>query len=284
MVGARLPRSCATCWWPSMSPAAASRSSPPPTTLRLSCLSPAGDRIAFLAWDLPDMPWDSATLFVAPVHADGALGGCHPRCRRQRRGRLSAGMVRWQRTLEFHFGRERLGTALRLGWRQGAPPLWAARRRSVATAAGVRYAQLLPAPNGSIGAVALRQGRPLLEVWDPKRGRRTRYASLASKAARIDDPVAFAGGFAALISRPTAMPEVMRIGRREVKGFAGPPAQYPAAGAAVGLSQRRQPTLPFAPADAPCMASTMPPATRRIGGRPVPCRRPSCSYMAVPPA
>src|SRR4029077_4770960 len=37
------------------------------------CLSPAGDRIAFLAWDLPDMPWDSATLFVAPVHADGAL-------------------------------------------------------------------------------------------------------------------------------------------------------------------------------------------------------------------
>ena len=30
-------------------------------------LSPDGRRLAFLAWDLPDMPWDSATLYVANV-------------------------------------------------------------------------------------------------------------------------------------------------------------------------------------------------------------------------
>lgn len=38
------------------------------------CLSPDGRRLAYLAWDLPDMPWDQSALFVAAVKADGALG------------------------------------------------------------------------------------------------------------------------------------------------------------------------------------------------------------------
>ena len=37
-------------------------------------LSPDGERIAFLGWDLPDMPWDQAALYVAPVKADGSAG------------------------------------------------------------------------------------------------------------------------------------------------------------------------------------------------------------------
>ncbi len=37
-------------------------------------LSPDGKQLAFLAWDLPDMPWDSATLFLARVDDDGRLG------------------------------------------------------------------------------------------------------------------------------------------------------------------------------------------------------------------
>ncbi|MFZ1109805.1 MAG: prolyl oligopeptidase family serine peptidase [Rhodomicrobium sp.] len=36
-------------------------------------LSPCGGFLAFLAWDLPHMPWDAARLFVAEVGADGAL-------------------------------------------------------------------------------------------------------------------------------------------------------------------------------------------------------------------
>jgi dipeptidyl aminopeptidase/acylaminoacyl peptidase len=36
-------------------------------------LSPCGGYLAFLAWDLPDMPWDAARLFVAAVAEDGAL-------------------------------------------------------------------------------------------------------------------------------------------------------------------------------------------------------------------
>jgi hypothetical protein len=36
-------------------------------------LSPCGGFLAFLAWDLPHMPWDAARLFVAEVGPDGAL-------------------------------------------------------------------------------------------------------------------------------------------------------------------------------------------------------------------
>jgi dipeptidyl aminopeptidase/acylaminoacyl peptidase len=37
-------------------------------------LSPDGSRLAFLAWNLPDMPWDAAQLFVADAADDGSLG------------------------------------------------------------------------------------------------------------------------------------------------------------------------------------------------------------------
>jgi dipeptidyl aminopeptidase/acylaminoacyl peptidase len=37
-------------------------------------LSPAGDLLAWLEWDHPDMPWDATRLRVATVAADGSLG------------------------------------------------------------------------------------------------------------------------------------------------------------------------------------------------------------------
>lgn len=36
--------------------------------------SPDGTRLAYLAWDLPDMPWDQAGLYVAPFTPSGRLG------------------------------------------------------------------------------------------------------------------------------------------------------------------------------------------------------------------
>ena len=36
-------------------------------------ISPDGARLAFLAWDLPAMPWDAAQLFVAEIAEDGAF-------------------------------------------------------------------------------------------------------------------------------------------------------------------------------------------------------------------
>lgn len=37
-------------------------------------VSPDGRRLAWVSWDLPDMPWDSATLWVADLEARGSLG------------------------------------------------------------------------------------------------------------------------------------------------------------------------------------------------------------------
>jgi dipeptidyl aminopeptidase/acylaminoacyl peptidase len=188
-------------------------------------LSPAGDRLAFLAWDLPDMPWDSATLFVASVRADGALGA--PVRVAGGNGAAAFQPVWCADKGHLSFVLDASGWGQLYVWdgakvqrrygQRGADlsrPQWVFGLRSFCLAA-----------DGSIGAVSLRRGRPLLEVWEPKRGRLRRYSKLAAKTARIDDPVAFAGGLAALISRPTAMPEVMRIGRHDVTGFAAPPAR-----------------------------------------------------------
>lgn len=37
-------------------------------------ISPDGARLAWVSWDLPDMPWDGATLWVADLTDDGNLG------------------------------------------------------------------------------------------------------------------------------------------------------------------------------------------------------------------
>ncbi|MCH9613578.1 MAG: hypothetical protein SP1CHLAM54_05830 [Chlamydiia bacterium] len=39
-------------------------------------LSPDGKKLAFITWDHPNMPWDSSTLWVANVNADGTLANC----------------------------------------------------------------------------------------------------------------------------------------------------------------------------------------------------------------
>ncbi len=37
-------------------------------------LTPDGARLAFLGWDLPDMPWDQSALYVGSLKADGSVG------------------------------------------------------------------------------------------------------------------------------------------------------------------------------------------------------------------
>lgn len=41
-------------------------------------LSPDGTRLAWLTWNLPDMPWDSTVLWTATLEEDCSLGGAHP--------------------------------------------------------------------------------------------------------------------------------------------------------------------------------------------------------------
>jgi dipeptidyl aminopeptidase/acylaminoacyl peptidase len=40
--------------------------------------SPSGDRLAYLSWEHPDMPWDGTTLFVTPIGAGGETGTPRP--------------------------------------------------------------------------------------------------------------------------------------------------------------------------------------------------------------
>ncbi|HEU0160457.1 MAG TPA: prolyl oligopeptidase family serine peptidase [Hyphomicrobiaceae bacterium] len=198
------------------------------------CLAPDGERLAFLTWDLPDMPWDSARLSIAPVAADGSLG-------KAKSIAGGNGAAAFQPTWSARTGWLYLVLDIS-GWGQ----LYAWDGSKLRRRLGRRGAELSRpqwvfgmrsyclSPEDRIAAVSLQQGTPLLEVVEPKRGRRTAYAALSRQAARIDDPVAWAGGFAALISRPTAMPEVMRIGPRGFRGFTAPGAREPALEALTG--------------------------------------------------
>ncbi len=38
------------------------------------CVAPAGDRVAWLAWDHPNMPWDGTVLYIQAWSADGPIG------------------------------------------------------------------------------------------------------------------------------------------------------------------------------------------------------------------
>ncbi len=78
-------------------------------------------------------------------------------------------------------------------------------------------------PGGRIGMVSLEQGVPLFELRDLARRSTVQYRKLQARTARIDDPIAVAGGFAALVSAPLSPPAVMRLAGERLKGF-GPPA------------------------------------------------------------
>ena len=242
------------------------------------CLAPDGARIAFLTWDLPDMPWDRARLQVASLNADGSLGTPKAVAGGQR---AAAFQPTWSaRTGWLYVVLDDSGWGQLYAWdghrlrrrlgRRGAElsrPQWVFGMRSYCLA-----------PDDAIAAVSLDQGSPVFEVAEAKRGRRTRYRA---RPARIDDPVAYAGGFAALISRPTAMPEVMRIGPRGLKGFAGASAREPALEALAGslsvgkvlafrAGTRRVYGLYYAPANAAHRgpAGARPPALLLVHGGP----------------
>jgi len=192
-------------------------------------LSPQGTQLAFLAWDLPDMPWDSAALYVAAVRPDGSLG----RPERIAGGRGGAiFQPEWGGDGRLYFVSDESGWGQLYAWDgrrtrrvHGARraelfrPQWVFGSRSYALGA-----------DGKIGLVTLARGEPRFAVRDLEADSVMIYDRLEGRAARIDDPVAFAGGFAALISRTDAAPAVMRIGKR---GFARlsppPPADIPQA-------------------------------------------------------
>jgi dipeptidyl aminopeptidase/acylaminoacyl peptidase len=69
-------------------------------------VSPAGDRLAWLEWDHPDMPWDATRLRVATFAADGSLGTPDLAA-----GGLDESIAQpeWSAAGELHFASDRTG-------------------------------------------------------------------------------------------------------------------------------------------------------------------------------
>ncbi|MGE0852215.1 MAG: prolyl oligopeptidase family serine peptidase [Hyphomicrobiaceae bacterium] len=188
-------------------------------------LSPDGTQLAFLAWDLPDMPWDSAALYVARVQTSGALG----RPRRIAGGDGSAVFQpEWDGEGRLYFAWDEGGWGSLYRWHDGK----VGRVRRLAGAELWRPQWVFGSrcfalhPDGRIAAVYTKSGLPLLEIGTPGAKAR-RYPGLQAKTARIDDPVALGSTFAALVSRRTAPPTIMRLagGRLQPLGPA-PPLEF----------------------------------------------------------
>ncbi len=85
------------------------------------CLSPDGGRLAWLAWNHPDMPWDASELWLAELDAAGTIGAPH---------RLAGGrgesifQPSWSPDGLLHFSSDRSGWWNLYRWRDGqAEPL-----------------------------------------------------------------------------------------------------------------------------------------------------------------
>jgi dienelactone hydrolase len=188
-------------------------------------LAPDGARLAFVAWDLPDMPWDSATLHVANLRADGNLA----RPRGIAGGNGSAVFQpEWGPDGHLYFAWDATGWGCLYRWdgaavmlvdRSPRAELWRAQ-----WAFGMRCFALHP--DGRFAAVYLERGLPLVRMGTlegHKAKAATAYPALQKEAARIDDATAAGAGFAALASPPAAMPAVVRLDRGRLRAVGPPP-------------------------------------------------------------
>jgi len=175
-------------------------------------LSPDGAQFAFLAWNLPDMPWDSAALYVARIGDDGSLG----RPKRIAGGSGSAAFQpEWGPDGHLYFAWDESGWGCLYRWdgeqtvlvdRSPRAELWRAQ-----WVFGMRGFALHP--DGRFAAVYSERGRPLLRQGRLSSKQRIAYRALQKEAARMEDPLAAQDSFAMLVSPPVAMPAVMRLGR-----------------------------------------------------------------------
>ena len=240
-------------------------------------LSPDGSRLAFLAWDLPDMPWDGAALYVASVAADGTPG----RPRRIAGGDGSAVLqpewgvdghlyFAWDRGgwgALYRLAGDKIGRVHRLAGAELWRPQWTLGARCFALH-----------PDGRFAAAYVRQGRPCLVVDSLERGRVATHRELGPAEARLDDPVPLGRGFAALVGRPLAAPAILQLGAGRGRQLTpSPPDGIPAGAISTGKAlQLRRPDgqrvhgFYYAPRNVGCRgpAGALPPALVLAHGGP----------------
>ena len=81
-------------------------------------LSPDGQRLAWLTWNHPNMPWDGTELWVANLGQDGSIQNAAMRGRGNRRLHFSTGMVTG-RPIALRVGPIRLVEPVSIGKREG---------------------------------------------------------------------------------------------------------------------------------------------------------------------
>ena len=185
-------------------------------------LSADGKRLAFLGWNLPDMPWDSAALYVSDVRDDGLLkrpkliaGGGDSAVFQPEWGPDGKLYFTWDKTGWGHLYRWTGHGIARVHGSAGAElwrPQWVFGTRCYALH-----------PDGRFAAVSAVRGMPHLEIGKLTGGRAVASRGLQGKSARIDEPLAVGDGFAALVSSPVAAPAVMRFARGGVRPIAERP-------------------------------------------------------------
>ncbi len=169
-------------------------------------VSPSGDALAWLSWDLPDMPWETAALYVAPIGTDGAIGTPE---------RIAGGdgsavfQPEWDAEGRLYFVWDETGWGNLYVWDGNtshcvAPreadlvrPLWVFGMRS--------YAIL---GDGRIAAAYLDAGESQLQLIDPASGG---SEPLESGLRGIDSLVAFGAELAVMGASDLAAPAVVRL-------------------------------------------------------------------------
>jgi dipeptidyl aminopeptidase/acylaminoacyl peptidase len=185
-------------------------------------LSPDGGMLAFISWNLPDMPWDSAALQVAKINGDGSLskpqtiaGGKDS----------SVFQPTWAPDGALYFTWDKGGWGSLYRWDgqrvskvhgKAGFELWRAH-----WVFGTRCFAI--GPDGALATSSFDAGMPRLEIGKLARGRATSMETVRANAARIDDPAVMGKAFVALVSLPAGAPAVMRIGRGGLKPILKPP-------------------------------------------------------------
>ena len=173
-------------------------------------ISPDGGQLAYLSWNLPDMPWDEAALLVADLSGDGSAG----RVRRIAGGKgAAANEPAWLPGGQLLFLSDRTGydnlsihetgkrvRALHARSADFGRPLWNLGNKSFAAHA-----------NGQIGAAYLERGEARFGLIDVTTGDLT---PLVVPLRSIDQVVAHGDGFMALATRDSAPPALVDISLR----------------------------------------------------------------------
>jgi dipeptidyl aminopeptidase/acylaminoacyl peptidase len=169
-------------------------------------LSPDGTRLAWLAWNHPNMPWDGSELWVAEVEPDGALTGHRPVA-----GSADESIFQpeWSPAGVLHFVSDRTGWWNLYRWRAGAIealcPMEAEFGKAQWGFGMATYAFVSP---DQLVCVVIEHGRERLARLDSTSGKLT---TIDTPHTVVHDPRAAGGRVVCRAASPTSALAIVRL-------------------------------------------------------------------------